>query len=195
MPRITKIFAICVLFAGSCFAATTNASIKGTYAFHMSSAKYEGWGQSISCQQPDSSFQTISFGGNTVVTQSVLGTITFDGKGNITAGTFTQYGQFDQGLSNATVVPSCTPGQGSNGYAVYDAPVTGGTLSGTYSIGANATGTLSPITSTGDNTADTFYVVLSGTAAVKTTIFMVDLDGADSNQPNREEISGTAVLQ
>jgi hypothetical protein len=192
MPRIVKILAICVLFVGSCFAATsTDASIKGTYAFQLSSAKFEGWSASITCPNG----QEITFGGNTVATQSVQGTITFDGKGNITSGAFTQYGQFDQGLSNATVVPSCTPGQGSNGYAVYDPPVPGGTLTGTYSIEAGDIGTMIPIPSTGDGDPATFYITLSGAAAVKSTIFMVAVDGANSNSPNREEISGTAVLQ
>jgi hypothetical protein len=191
MSRITKVFTICLLFVGPCFAGTsTNASIKGTYAFQLSSAKFEGWSASITCPNGQ-----VTFGGNTVATQSVQGTITFDGKGNITSGAFTQYGQFDQALSNATVVPSCTPGQGSNGYAVYDPPVTGGTLTGTYSIEAGDVGTMSPITNMGDNTANTFYITLSGAAAVKNTIFMVDLDAANSNSPNREEISGTAVLQ
>jgi hypothetical protein len=192
MPRIVKILVICVLFVGSCFATTTStdASIKGTYAFQLSSPKFEGWSASITCPNGQ-----VTFGGNTVSTQSVQGTITFDGKGNITAGAYTQYGQFDQGLSNATVVPSCAPAQGSNGYAVYDPPVTGGTLTGTYSIEAGDIGTINAIPSTGDGSPSPFYVTLSGTAAVRSTIFMIEVDGADSNSPNREEISGTAVLQ
>jgi hypothetical protein len=117
-----------------------------------------------------------------------------DGKGNITVGTYTQYGQFDQALSNATVVPSCTQGEGSNGYAVYDPP-TPGTLTGTYAIESNGTGTMNLNPSTSDGPAPSFYIQLSGPAAVRNTIFMVEVDGASDNQPNREEVSGMAVLQ
>jgi hypothetical protein len=190
MSRVTKIFAVCLLFVGSCFAATTDASVKGVYAFQLSSAHYQGWSASISC--PNN--QTITFGGNSLSNQSVQGVMTLDGKGNVTSGTYTQYGQFDQALSNATVQPSCTPGQGSNGNAVYDPP-TPGTLTGTYAIGTNSTGTLTLIPSSNNGPAPAFYIQLSGAAAVKSTILMVEVDGATDNSPNKEEISGIAVLQ
>jgi hypothetical protein len=197
MSRITKIFAVCVLFVGSCFAATTDASVKGTYAFQLSNAHYQGWSGTITCPTNNPSGPstfTITFGGNSLSNESIQGVMTFDGKGNITSGTYTQYGQFDQALSNATVQPSCTPGQGSNGYAVYDPP-TLGTVTGTYSIEANATGTLTLIPSTSNGPVPTFYITLSGNTTVKNTIFMVEVDGATDNSPNKEEVSGMAVLQ
>jgi hypothetical protein len=198
MPRITKIFAICLLFVCSCFAApavTSNASLKGTYAFQVGSAKFEGWSASINCITNGTQTQTITFGGNTTSTQSVQGTFTLDGKGNVTSGTYFQYGQFDQALSNATVQPSCTPGQGNGGYAVYDPP-TPGTLTGTYSIGPDSTGTFTLIVSTNNGGGNpTFDVVLAGVAAVKSTIFVVELDTTTSDNPNRVEVSGMAVLQ
>lgn len=187
-----KIFAACLLFVCTCtcFAATTDASVKGTYASQLSNAHYQGWSASISC--PNN--QTITFGGNSLSNESVQGVMTFDGKGHVTSGTYTQYGQFDQALSNATVVPSCTQGQGSNGYAVYDPP-TPGTLTGTYSIGTGDTGTLTLIPSTSNGPVPNFDIQLSGPATVKSTIFMVELDGATDNSPNKEEVSGMAVLQ
>ena len=162
MSRVTKIFAVCLLFVGSCFAATTDASVKGVYAFQLSSAHYQGWSTSISC--PNN--QTITFGGNSLSNQSVQGVMTLDGKGNVTSGT----------------------------YAVYDPP-TPGTLTGTYAIGTNSTGTLTLIPSSNNGPAPAFYIQLSGAAAVKSTILMVEVDGATDNSPNKEEISGIAVLQ
>jgi hypothetical protein len=191
MNRIT-IFAVCLLLSATSFAAsTTNASVKGVYAFQLSNSHFNSWSASINCGPNN---QTTTFGGSSNSNQSVQGVMTLDGKGNITAGTYTQYGQFDQALSNATVVPSCTQGQGSNGYAVYDPP-TPGTLTGTYTIGSNGTGTMTLDPSSNNGPLPSFYIQLSGTASVKTTIFMVEVDGESSDQPNREEISGMAVLQ
>ncbi|MGA3195942.1 MAG: hypothetical protein ABSD39_13155 [Terriglobales bacterium] len=190
MRRI-GIFAVSLFLSAACFgASTTDASLKGVYTIQLSSAHFNSWSASLAC--PDN--QTVTFGGNNVNNQSVQGVMTLDGKGNITAGSYTQYGQFDQALSNATVQPSCTPGQGSNGYAVYDPPTTG-TLTGTYTVEANGAGTMTLDPSTNNGPVPGFYIQLSGTAAVKTTIFMVEVDGKSDDQPNREEISGMAVLQ
>jgi hypothetical protein len=191
MSRITKLFAIGLLLASTCFAATSNASLKGVYAFQLASAHYDSWSASLSC--PNN--QTVTFGGSTISNQSVQGTFTLDGKGNITAGTYFQYGQFDQSESNATVVPSCTQGQGNGGSPVYDPPEAG-TLTGTYSIGPDGTGTLTVIPSTNTNgNVPAFNVTLAGAAAVKNTIFLVEVDTAGSSNPNKMEVSGMAVPQ
>jgi hypothetical protein len=185
----TMLFAICLLLAAASasFAATpTDASLKGKYSFQLSDVHMNQWSASISCSNPGNNNYTVVFGGSDVSNQSALGVMTFDGKGNVT-GTFTQYGQFDQTESNATVVPSCTQGAGSNGNAVYDPPTTG-TFTGTYSIQSTGLGAMILTISTGDTPS--FVLQLAGTAAVRTSVFMLELDS-----DNRMEVSGLAVLQ
>jgi hypothetical protein len=179
---------ILLVAVSASFAATpTDASLKGKYSFQLSSAKGDWWSTTINCKNPDGSTNTLIFGGSAVSNSSVLGVMTFDGKGNIT-GTFTQYGNFDQTLTNATIVPSCTPGAGNSGYAVYDAPTTG-TFTGTYSIQSTGLGTMALSISEGDT--PNFIIELGGAAAVRNTVFMTELDPTS----NRVEISGSAVLQ
>jgi len=183
------LIAICLLLVAvsASFAATpTNASLKGNYSFQLASAHMDQWSGSINCPNPGGGQYTLNFGGSTVNNQSALGVMTFDGKGNV-KGTFTQYGKFDQAESNATVVPSCTQGAGSNGNAVYDPPTTG-TLTGTYSIESTGFGAMILTISSGDTPS--FVLQLAGTAAVRSTVFLVQLDS-----DNRMEISGSAVLQ
>ena len=183
------LFAICLLLVAvsASFAATpTDASLKGSYSLQLASIHLEQWSATINCSNPGGGQYTLSFGGSTVDNQPGLGVITFDGKGNVT-GSATIYGQFDQNLTTATVVPSCTPGGGSNGNAVYDPPMVA-TFTGTYSIQPTGQGTMNLAISTGDT--NTFVLELAGAAAVRTTVFIVQFD---SN--NRVEVSGSAVLE
>jgi hypothetical protein len=193
MPRITKALAVCTLLVGSCFAGTsTNASVKGVYVFQFNTSKFEGWNASITC---GTNKHTVTSGATTVAFQTVQGTMTLDGKGNITSGSFTQYGNFDQALSNATAVPSCTPGKSSNGNAVYDPPVVSTITGGTYSIEAGDFGTLSPTVDTGNGSSSTFTVILSGAGTIRNVMFAVAVDDGTNNSPNRVEVSGVAILQ
>ena len=182
-------FALCIVLASASatFAGTiSDASLKGKYSFQLGSAHLENWFASITCYDPQGNPYTVTAGGSDVGNQSVQGVMTFDGKGNV-SGTYTQYGQFDQAASNATVVPSCTPGASNNGYAVYDPP-SSGTLSGTYSIQPAGFGAMALTISGGDTV--NMVVELAGTAAVRNTVFMTQYD---SN--NRVEVSGTGILQ
>jgi hypothetical protein len=184
------VLAVCVLFvsvATSFAVAPSNASLKGKYSFQLASAHMDGWYASITCYDPQGNPYTVSAGGNNVSNESILGAITFDGKGNLT-GTYTQYGKFDQAASNATAAPSCTPGAGNNGYAVYD-PASAGTFTGTYSIQPTALGSMVLMISGGDTV--NFVLELGGTAAVRTSVFMTEYDPTTY----RMEVSGSAVLQ
>jgi len=186
----TILFAICLLLvAVSASFATTpgNASLKGKYSFQISDVHSNQWNTSITCYDPQNNPYTVSAGGSNVSNDGVLGIMTFDGKGNV-AGTYTQYGEFNQAASNATAVPSCTQGQGNNGYAVYDPPAPG-TFTGTYSIQPTGFGTMDLAISGGD--APSFVLELAGTAAVRTTVFLTQFDPTT----NRMETSGSAVLQ
>ncbi len=184
------LFASLILLVGvaASHAATTisDASLKGKYSFQLSAAHYDQWQAYITCPNPPNNSYTVNFGGSDVSNESILGVVTFDGKGNAT-GTFTQYGQFDQAESNATVVTSCTPGGGNNGHAVYDPP-SNGTFTGIYTIQPTGTGTM-VLTIPGNGTVN-FVLELAGTAAVRTSVLMTEFD---SN--NRVEVSGSATLQ
>jgi hypothetical protein len=129
---------------------TTNASLKGIYVFKIGKPTFNNWGQTLTCGG-----NPVFVGGTEVSEKVALGTLTFDGAGNVT-GSGTEYGQFDQTASNATV--SCASG----GNAVYDAPATG-TLSGTYSIQSNGTGTVTlTFTAGGGGPPAVFNVILAG---------------------------------
>src|SRR5208283_723045 len=139
----TILCAICLALVAvsASFAKTpSDASLKGEYSLQLTDVHFEQWSASINCPNPGGNEYTLIFGGSDVTNDTGLGTITFDGKGNVT-GTVTQYGKFDQTASNATVVPSCTQGEASNGNAVYDPPVAS-TFTGTYSIQSTGLGTM-----------------------------------------------------
>lgn len=184
------LFAVCLLLvtvSASFAASPSDASLKGKYSFQLASAHMDGWYASIACYDPQGNPYTVTAGGTDLSNQSIQGAITFDGKGNAT-GTYTQYGQFDSNLSNATVVPSCTQGASNNGYAVYDPP-TSGTFTGTYSIQPTGYGALVLSISGGDS--PNFVIELGGTAAVRTTVLMTEYDPTTY----KVEVSGSAVLQ
>jgi hypothetical protein len=184
------LFASLLLLApvSASFAATpSNASLKGNYSVQLSSVHGDQWYGSITCPNPGGNSYTLNFGGSIVSNQPGQGVLKFDGKGNVT-GTVTIYGKFDQAASNATVVASCVQGAGGNGNAVYDAPYAA-TLTGTYSIQSTGYGTMEATISTGDSLS--FVLELGGTAAVRNTVFLIQLDSPS----NRVETSGTATLQ
>jgi hypothetical protein len=188
MRKILFTICLAVVAVSSSFAKSpTDASLKGTYSFQLASAHMDGWYASITCYDPQGNQYTVSAGGSDVNNESILGTIAFDGKGNAT-GNFTQYGHFDSSASDATVVPSCTPGASNNGYAVYDPP-SSGTFTGTYSIQSTGFGGMVLNISGGDN--PNFVLELGGTAAVRTTVFMTQFDPTTYKM----EVSGSAVLQ
>jgi hypothetical protein len=184
------LFTVCLLLvavSASFAASPSNASLKGKYSFQLSSAHMGGWYASITCYDPNGNPYTVSAGGSEVSNESILGAMTFDGKGNAT-GTYSQYGHFDSSASNATVVPSCNPGASNNGYAVYDPP-SSGTFTGTYSIQSTGYGAMVLNVSGGDS--PNFVLELGGTAAVRTFVFMTQYDPTTYKM----EVSGSAVLQ
>lgn len=94
----------------------------------MSSSHFDDWQVVYQCPVYDNNGNLIGYngqqaGGFMTKGSSVVGGITFDGKGNAT-GTFTQYGNFNQAASQATVTQDC-PYSLNNGYAVCDPPTAG----------------------------------------------------------------------
>ncbi|MFZ0685178.1 MAG: hypothetical protein WAM89_06500 [Terriglobales bacterium] len=191
MRRALRAICIMLVTVATSFAAPIgNGSLKGTYTFQLSQPQYENWNASMNCPNQNGGTYTVSGGGNDVSSQAITGTITFDGEGNV-KGSYTQYGNFDQGLSNATIQLSCS-GPVNNGYAVYD-PSESGTFTGTYSIHSNGVGTMVLNPSGGGGNSPNFIVSLAGTAAVRTTVFLAEYN--DPNNPNRVQATGSAVLQ
>jgi|SRR3984893_901281 hypothetical protein len=187
-PMKKMLFVICTLLISvSAFATLGNSSLKGKYSFQLGGAHLNGWNASITCYDPQGHPYTVTAGGSNVSKESILGVMTFDGKGNLN-GTYTQYGHFDQNASNATVVPSCTPGGSNNGYAVYD-PGAPGTFTGTYSIQPTGLGAMALTISGGDTPS--FVLELAGTATIRNTVFMTQYDPTTY----KVDVFGSAVLQ
>ncbi len=148
MKRLTSAICTLLLFALTSYATsptTTNASLKGTYVFLMARSANNSWGQNLNCGG-----SYVFMGGSETRVDAVIGTMAFDGLGGVT-GSYTEYGGFDSTSSNNTV--SCT----SNGNAVYFGPESG-TLSGSYSVAANGTGTA---TITPSGSGDTVNIQMS----------------------------------
>jgi hypothetical protein len=182
MKRLTIAISILLLFVLTSSATTpttSNASLKGTYVYMWSGAKERFWGAQLTCGG-----QSVFMGGSEVAMEAVVGSATFDGQGSMT-GTFTDYGNFDPASSNATV--SCT----SNGHAVYFPP-TSGTLTGTYSVQANGTGTITDTLSNGTGPFTT-QISLVGNCASTGVNDAVLMAIPDSN--NSIAGTGTARLQ
>jgi hypothetical protein len=140
MKRVLLAWLLCALSVAAFGATPSNASLKGIYGVNYASANNNAWYAVVSC--PNFSGQV--YAGSETSTDVVDGTMTFDGKGIVTYAV-TEYGKFDQALSNATVTWTCSP-QGNPvitdpGNAVYDAP-TAATGTGTYAIQSNYTGAL-----------------------------------------------------
>jgi hypothetical protein len=188
MKKVLLVLSILLALVSMSFATTiSNASLKGKYSFQLASAHLDGWYASVNCKDPQGNTYTVSAGGSNVSNQSIVGVMTFDGKGNV-SGTYSQYGKFDQAASNATVAPSCTPGQSNNGYAVYDPP-SSGTFAGTYSIQPTGLGAM-VITVSGGDTPN-FVLELAGTAAVRNTVYLTQYDPTTY----KVDVAGSAILQ
>jgi hypothetical protein len=185
----TTSLACLILLSSFAFGATpSNASLKGTYAFNYQNAETNTRYAVVSCVN----FKGLLPAGSVTHTPVQDGTIVFDGKGKATF-TGTQYGHFNQALSNATVVWGCdangNPVITNFGSAVYDAPVAfAGT--GTYSIQTNYTGAM---TITSGGVASGFVLRLAATNA--TTAFASQVLFHGLNTDNSSEGSGTGVKQ
>lgn len=160
----------------------SNASLKGSYVFYLEGGKQFSWGQTLNCGG-----QLQFWGGNQTRSTAVVGVVNFDGLGNL-SGTITQYGQLDQNASDASV--SC----GNNGQGVF---LTGqaGSLSGTYSIQANGTGTTTLTVSGGGGGGNNgnFILTLAGnctSTGVADTVLLTVI-----KTDNAVDISGYARLQ
>jgi hypothetical protein len=134
--------ALIALFAASSHAATpSNASLKGSYNFHIASAKEAYWSNSKACTYKGNT-QTYWADSWSAYTEIIYGVATFDGAGHVNV-TFTQMGEVNQSASNDSIVITCEGnGYSSNGgNLVFETPA-GGTAAGTYSIASTGSGSM-----------------------------------------------------
>ena len=111
------------------------------------------------------------------------GVMTFDGKGNFHSNG-TQYHTFDQGASDATVSITCNEGlitSTNNGHPVYNPPVAF-TLTGTYTVNRDGTGSYTVTPPPGDNgngITEDFRLAGTSHAVVAGTVLLRDSDGQE----------------
>ena len=97
MKKLLLAISMALVAVSASFATTpSNASLKGKYSFQLSSAHLDYWSASITCYDQQNHPYTVTAGGSNVSNEAIQGVITFDGKGNVTTGTYVQYGQFDE---------------------------------------------------------------------------------------------------
>ena len=144
---------VCVL-PSMCFAQTTvKYTLSGTYIFELSGKNsVASWSKTFGgCTDSNGTLAFATGYGSMNYSRIIWGTLTFNGTTGLSAKTTTNV--FDQSKSDATVpAPTWSHDQGgycvatfpasNNGYAVFD-PFTVVSSTGSYSINATGTGTLS----------------------------------------------------
>lgn len=151
------------------FAQTySNANLNGAYSVQFGDPQAYSWFKTFTC--PTNSQITYTVNGSAAGMNASSGTATFDGNGNVSV-TITSIGNENQTASaNTTSVTwnsSCQVTSVNNGHVVYQPPTTK-TQTGTYSIQANGTGTMSE---TGSSQSQT--LLLAATVnGISTTVFV-----------------------
>lgn len=184
--------ALLALFAASSFAATpSNESLKGSYAFQLSTPKLAFWSNSKSCKQDGN---TITYYASNWATYSelVYGVATFDGAGHVSL-TFTKEGEVNQDASNATIEITCTAQGFTNtgGSIVYE-PAQNGTGSGSYTVESTGSGSMT-FSVAGQSGSMTINFELAGfaTNGVASTALL----NFEEGQSDKRIGTGTAVLK
>ncbi|MGB6686359.1 MAG: hypothetical protein WBE76_00790 [Terracidiphilus sp.] len=164
----------------SSFAATpSNASLSGTYEFHMSEVKEVYWYRNVSCHYTNITY-TYSGGGQSANTEIINGEATFDGKGHVSISA-SDIHHFNSAASDATVSITCPAKPGdqvitNNGHMVLDA-TTPGSLEGTYAVKADGSGTIT--LSDGDGGLD-LNLSAFNSAGVSTTVLIINPDSSEA---------------
>ncbi len=132
------VFVMC----GVAFGETpTNASLSGSYAFHMATPKLAYWSNSKSCKV-NGNTSTYWASNTATYTELIFGVATFDGKGHVTLA-FTQDGQINQDASDASIVITCTAkGPTNTGGSIVYEPAQTGTATGTYAVQSTGSGSM-----------------------------------------------------
>jgi len=157
-----------VLISVAALAQTyTDANLDGGYAFQSTNPQTYTWFKVFKC--PTNSAVTYGVTGSQTTQQIGHGVATFDGNGNVSI-TQTNIGNFNSAASaNTTSVTwnsSCQVTSVNTGHVVYAASTTK-TMTATYSVQSNGTGT---VTSSGGTS--TFILAGTNSSGISTTIFI-----------------------
>jgi hypothetical protein len=190
--------ALIALFASFSRAAEpSNASLKGSYNFHIASAKEAYWSNSKACTYKGVT-NTYWADNWSAYTEILYGVATFDGAGHVNI-TFTQMGEVNQSASNDSIVITCSGnGYTSNGgNLVFETPA-GGTAAGTYSIASTGSGsmTISIVScptcgSGGGSLTIDLDIGVFGSNGVASMALLRDEDGDQTKHPG----AGVAILK
>ena len=191
------VFALLLVLAGNGYAATpSNASLSGSYNFHLTTTKEAYWSASKTCG-PTTKQYTAFVDGFTAYTQLVRGVMTFDGRGNVTKVVYTQVNKFDQAATDATIKITCTTNGGwtsNNVQPVFYAPAAG-SGSGTYSAASTGSGSITlevhDTGSTTDNSVQLDFDLGGADSGIASTVLLRSPDTFNSHDFD----TGTAVHQ
>jgi len=191
--RAFVVVASLVLLPSAAALATTpsNASLKGTYFIQLSQVQEVYWSNTVSAKCFGTTYTQV-LGGQTSSTKLDIGTITFSGSGTFSM-SVTQYGDFDQTLSNNTVTMSCTsnskaPVTTNSGSAVFDAaaPMS---ITGTYTVTSSETGTMTFAGGKSDEIVDLSIGQLNSSGVAGVVLINQVL------KPNNQLATGIAILK
>jgi hypothetical protein len=169
--------------AGSCLAAgPNNASLDGTYVFHISTVHEGYWYKTKNCTYETSkgtSTFTYSGGGQRAFSEIINGQMTFNGKGGVSI-TYTNMNSFNQTASNnSVIIPACPAKEGAslninNGSLVLETQGPG-TIEATYAVESNGAGTIT--LPDGQGTLDLNLTAFTSTG-LSTTVLILNPDNA-----------------
>lgn len=191
MKRLALLICLLSLISPAAWAVSfSDASLLGAYSLQLTTPETVTWAKTFSC--PSNSSITFTVYGGKTTEHLTRATVTFHGNGSWSA-SFTEIGQVDVTASANTA--SVTWGSGcsvvneNRGNVVYKAPSTG-TATGTYTVVASGTGTMSGTTSTGGTVGLNLTLAGTNASGVATTVLLSE------PQVNGHEIGdGIAVHQ
>jgi hypothetical protein len=146
MQRPAVAILLGLLLPCAAFAVTpSKASLKGAYAFQMTTVQQVSWWKTVSATCFGHKY-TVTLGDSTVDTVLMAGTATFNGAGGFSAN-FTEYGDFNEAASANTVSIACTsnpnqPYTTNSGHAIFYSPSTLA-FTGTYTVASTGIGSMS----------------------------------------------------
>lgn len=164
---------LCLSTAVAASAQTySNANLNGTYSFQFGSPEYQSWSKVFTC--PTNSSITYLDSGGTATSNVSTGTIAFDGNGNGSL-TITNIGTINLTATintmSVTWNSACQVTAANGGHIVYQAASTK-TLTGTYSVKSNGTGSIKQTNSTGQYI--TFILAATNSSGISTQLLLTN---------------------
>ena len=160
-----------LLISATSFAQTySNANLNGAYSVQFGSPQTYSWSKTFTC--PTNSLTTYTANSSETGNNVSFGSATFDGNGNVSI-TITSIGNENQTASANTMSvtwnSSCQIISVNDGHVVYQ-PASTKTQTGTYSIQANGSGTMSEVGSSQTQT----LLLAATTGGLSTTVLITN---------------------